>query len=61
MELRRHDPYYIPDRPYSVPGTSTNDIDAIPVVRLDDLPPLSQGPSLHRSSHFLPKTDFASR
>lgn len=43
MELRRHDPYYIPDRPSSAPGPSANDIDAIPVVRLDDLPPLSQG------------------
>jgi AP-3 complex subunit delta-1 len=41
MELRRHDPYYIPDRPYSVPSTS--DVDSIPVVRLDDLPPLPQG------------------
>ncbi|KAI9454892.1 Adaptor protein complex AP-3 delta subunit [Lactarius psammicola] len=40
MELRRHDPYYIPDRPYSVPSTS--DIDSIPVVHLDDLPPLPQ-------------------
>jgi AP-3 complex subunit delta-1 len=43
MELRRHDPYYIPDKPSSTPGTDANDIDAIPVVRLDDLPPLSQG------------------
>jgi AP-3 complex subunit delta-1 len=41
MELRRHDPYYISDRPHSVPSTS--DIDSIPVVRLDDLPPLPQG------------------
>ena len=41
MELRRHDPYYIPDMPHS--ATSANDIDAIPVVHLDDLPPLSQG------------------
>lgn len=41
MELRRDDPYYIPDRPYSVPSTS--DVDSIPVVRLDDLPPLPQG------------------
>ncbi|KAH9049511.1 Adaptor protein complex AP-3 delta subunit [Lactarius hengduanensis] len=40
MELRRHDPYYIPDRPYSAPSAS--DIDSIPVVRLDDLPPLPQ-------------------
>lgn len=40
MELRRHDPYYIPDRPYSVPSTS--DVDSIPVVRLDDLPPMPQ-------------------
>jgi AP-3 complex subunit delta-1 len=40
MELRRDDPYYIPDRPYSVPSTS--DVDSIPVVRLDDLPPLPQ-------------------
>ncbi|KAN0135622.1 Ap3d1 protein [Lactarius tabidus] len=40
MELRRHDPYYISDRPHSVPSTS--DIDSIPVVRLDDLPPLPQ-------------------
>ncbi len=43
MELRRQDPYYIPDRPSSAPGTSAIEIDAIPVVRLDDLPPLSQG------------------
>ena len=41
MELRRHDPYYIADKPYST--TPANDIDAIPVVHLDDLPPLSQG------------------
>ncbi|KAF8273827.1 adaptin N terminal region-domain-containing protein [Lactarius quietus] len=40
MELRRHDPYYIPDRPYSVPSAS--DVDSIPVVRLDDLPPPPQ-------------------
>ncbi|KAI0307634.1 adaptin N terminal region-domain-containing protein [Multifurca ochricompacta] len=53
MELRRHDPYYIPDRPYSAPFT--NEVDTIPVVRLDDLPPLSQVaetqfPSLLRNS-----------
>jgi AP-3 complex subunit delta-1 len=41
MELRRHDPYYISDRPYSVPSAS--DVDSIPVVHLDDLPPLPQG------------------
>jgi len=54
MELRRHDPYYIADRPYSAP--SADDIDSIPVVRLDDLPPLPQAaeepqyPSLLRES-----------
>jgi AP-3 complex subunit delta-1 len=41
MELRKHDPYYIADRPHSAP--SVNDVDSIPIVRLDDLPPLSQG------------------
>ncbi|KAH8991957.1 Adaptor protein complex AP-3 delta subunit [Lactarius akahatsu] len=30
MELRRHDPYYIPDRPYSAPSAS--DVDSIPVL-----------------------------
>jgi len=48
MELRRHDPYYIPDRPYSVPSTS--DIDSIPVVRLDDLPPLPQATEIRYPS-----------
>ncbi|KAI9513115.1 adaptin N terminal region-domain-containing protein [Russula earlei] len=53
IEFRRHDPYYIADRPSSAP--SANDIDSIPVVRLDDLPPLSrveepQYPSLLRDS-----------
>jgi len=53
MELRKHDPYYIADRPHSAP--SVNDIDSIPIVRLDDLPPLSQAaeiqyPSLLRDS-----------
>ena len=51
MELRRHDPYYIPDRPYSVPSTS--DVDSIPVVHLDDLPPLPQGWYNHSYSPFL--------
>ncbi|KAI0005535.1 hypothetical protein BJV74DRAFT_232413 [Russula compacta] len=53
MELRRHDPYYIQDRPHSAP--SADDVDFIPVIRLDDLPPLSQVtetqyPSLLRDS-----------
>ncbi|KAH9929816.1 adaptin N terminal region-domain-containing protein [Fomitopsis serialis] len=57
-ERLRDDPYYlIDDRPSRA---SVNDVDSIPVVRLDDLPPLSQGeppptedarlPSLRNSS-----------
>jgi len=52
-ERLRDDPYYlIDDRP---PRVSMNDVDSIPVVRLDDLPPFSQAedarlPSLRNPS-----------
>lgn len=39
LELLRDDPYYIMDEPPK-PKTPAVDIDSIPVVRLDDLPPL---------------------
>ncbi|KAI0271465.1 Ap3d1 protein [Gloeopeniophorella convolvens] len=53
LELHRDDPYYIADKSSSAP--LTGDIDSIPVVRLDDMPPLSpstvpQYPSLLRAS-----------
>ncbi|OJT09578.1 AP-3 complex subunit delta-1 [Trametes pubescens] len=44
LERLRDDPYYLmDDRPSSTRSASMNaaDVDAIPVVRLDDLPPLS--------------------
>ena len=38
----RDDPYYLTDdRQHRKPGDE--DLDSIPIVRLDDLPPLSQG------------------
>ncbi|CCL98144.1 uncharacterized protein FIBRA_00138 [Fibroporia radiculosa] len=54
LERLRDDPYYlIDDRPSST-KPNTNDVDAIPVIRLDDLPPLPhsgpQLPSLRQSS-----------
>lgn len=46
MELLRDDPYYITDEK---PKQQQNlDIDSIPVVRLDDLPPLNSGQNLPR-------------
>ncbi|KAI9060492.1 Adaptor protein complex AP-3 delta subunit [Trametes sanguinea] len=43
LERLRDDPYYlIDDRPSSTRSVSAADVDAIPVVKLDDLPPLSQ-------------------
>ncbi|CDO73429.1 hypothetical protein BN946_scf185013.g63 [Trametes cinnabarina] len=43
LERLRDDPYYlIDDRTSSTMSVSALDVDAIPVVKLDDLPPLSQ-------------------
>ncbi|PCH34264.1 Adaptor protein complex AP-3 delta subunit [Wolfiporia cocos MD-104 SS10] len=55
LERLRDDPYYLIDDRPSLKQTSVNDVDAIPVVRLDDLPPPvltgnSQIPSLRSSS-----------
>ncbi|KZT08745.1 Ap3d1 protein [Laetiporus sulphureus 93-53] len=45
LERLRDDPYYlIDDRPSSTMPT-VGDVESIPVVRLDDLPPISQGNS----------------
>lgn len=42
LERMRDDPYYLTDdRQHRKPGDE--DLDSIPIVRLDDLPPLSQG------------------
>ncbi|TFY69220.1 hypothetical protein EVJ58_g565 [Rhodofomes roseus] len=54
-ERLRDDPYYLIDDRPSVSAISANDVDSIPVVRLDDLPPLSQAenarlPSLRNPS-----------
>ncbi|KAI0354633.1 Ap3d1 protein [Trametes cingulata] len=57
LERLRDDPYYlVDDRPSSTRAASLNaaDVDSIPVVKLDDLPPLSQAatprlPSLRNS------------
>lgn len=40
----RDDPYYIVDN--SAPRPPVEDIDSIPVVRLDDLPPMPKGKCL---------------
>lgn len=41
MERLKDDPFYlVDDRP---PRAIPPDVDSIPIVRLDDLPPLSQG------------------
>lgn len=43
MERLRDDPFYLADdRPSTKP--LVEDVDSIPVVRLDDLPPLPQSP-----------------
>lgn len=43
MERMRDDPFYLgDDRPAA--GGKVEDMDAIPVVRLDDMPPLPQPP-----------------
>ncbi|TFY71813.1 hypothetical protein EVG20_g1192 [Dentipellis fragilis] len=42
LERQRDDPYYIMDN--STPAIEPDDVDSIPVVRLDDLPPMSQVP-----------------
>jgi AP-3 complex subunit delta-1 len=41
LERMRDDPYYIVDDPSSKPPPL--DVDSIPVVRLDDLPPMPKG------------------
>ncbi|KAI8990678.1 Ap3d1 protein [Trametes punicea] len=63
LERLRDDPYYlIDDRPSSTMRVNATDVDTIPVVKLDDLPPLSQAatprlPSL-RSSPVPPAQTF---
>ncbi|KAI0348238.1 Ap3d1 protein [Trametopsis cervina] len=42
LERQRDDPYYLTDERPSGRGILPDDVDSIPVVRLDDLPPLSQ-------------------
>ncbi|KAI0691983.1 Adaptor protein complex AP-3 delta subunit [Cytidiella melzeri] len=42
LERQRDDPFYLTDPRKSARGTVPDDVDSIPVVRLDDLPSLSQ-------------------
>ena len=48
MERLRDDPYYLmDDRPPPPTRLEAPDVESIPVVRLDDLPPLTQGTHPH--------------
>lgn len=40
----RDDPYYIMDDSIRKTQTPAVDVDSIPVIRLDDLPPIPKGP-----------------
>ena len=54
LERLKDDPFYlIDDRPK--PAQRVDDVDSIPVVRLDDLPPIQQG--RHASSGSFHMTD----
>lgn len=43
LERMKDDPYYIMDDSMRKPQTPAEDIDSIPVVRLDDMPPMPRG------------------
>ena len=55
LERLRDDPYYLmDDRPPPTRLTSSEDVDTIPVVRLDDLPPLAAQGTYPRRTPSLP-------
>ncbi|KAI0094397.1 Ap3d1 protein [Irpex rosettiformis] len=59
LERQRDDPFYLTDSRQPAQGPTQDDVDLIPVVRLDDLPGLSEGSSASASR--LPTLKSASK